>query len=113
MSASGVRPVEAPATMPAADVELLRAAEALLARVWVDGRHQVATALRTADGQTPLLEQVADIVEEPGEVELNREDLRQYVAVTAALEHRDLGSAIAEIKAKLKEEEGGKKEETK
>jgi cytidine deaminase len=51
MSATGVRPVEAPPSMSAADVELLRAAESLLARVWVDGRHQVATALRTADGR--------------------------------------------------------------
>ena len=36
--------------MAAADVELLRAAEQLLARVWVRDRHEVATALRTADG---------------------------------------------------------------
>jgi cytidine deaminase len=37
--------------MPAADIELLEIAQQLLARVWVDGRHQVATALRTADGK--------------------------------------------------------------
>jgi multidrug efflux pump subunit AcrB len=57
--------------------------------------------LRTPDGQTVLLEQVADVVETPGEVELDREDLRQYVAVTGALEKRDLGSAVAEIKERL------------
>jgi cytidine deaminase len=32
------------------DVELLRLAEQLLTRVWVQGRHEVATALRTAEG---------------------------------------------------------------
>jgi len=36
--------------MSAADRQLLEIAESLLSRVWVDGRHQVATALRTADG---------------------------------------------------------------
>ena len=42
--------VAAPADMPAEDVELLRAAEALLAACWVHGRHEVATALRLRDG---------------------------------------------------------------
>ena len=42
--------VTAPADMPEKDVELLRAAELLLAACWVGGRHEVATALRTADG---------------------------------------------------------------
>jgi cytidine deaminase len=37
--------------MPAVDVQLLRIAEELLARVWVHGRHEVATALRTSDGE--------------------------------------------------------------
>jgi cytidine deaminase len=36
--------------MPAEDVRLLEIAQALLARVWVQGRHEVATALRAADG---------------------------------------------------------------
>jgi cytidine deaminase len=36
--------------MPAPDVELLRTAEALLERVYVFNRHEVATALRTPDG---------------------------------------------------------------
>jgi cytidine deaminase len=35
--------------MSAGDLELLRTAEALLAATWVDGRHEVATALRLAD----------------------------------------------------------------
>jgi cytidine deaminase len=45
-----IRPATAPATMPAADVELLRRAEELLGKVFVAGRHEVATALRTRTG---------------------------------------------------------------
>ncbi len=36
--------------MMAADVALLEVAQTLLKRVWVHGRHEVATALRTRDG---------------------------------------------------------------
>jgi len=57
--------------------------------------------LRTPRGDLVKISQIADITEEPGQLELKREDLRQLVAVTAALEDRDLGSAIAEIKARL------------
>jgi cytidine deaminase len=45
-----VLPVIAPAGMAAADISLLNTAQELLARVWVHGRHEVATALRTVDG---------------------------------------------------------------
>jgi len=50
------------------------------------------------------ISQVADITEEPGQLELRREDLRQLVAVTADLEDRDLGSGIADIKALLEKD---------
>lgn len=50
MSAAGVTPVAPPPEMSAQDRELLDVAQALLARSWVDNRHQVATALRTFDG---------------------------------------------------------------
>jgi cytidine deaminase len=45
-----VAPVTPPQDMPAEDLLLLDTAQKLLARVWVHGRHEVATALRTADG---------------------------------------------------------------
>jgi multidrug efflux pump subunit AcrB len=61
--------------------------------------------LRSLDGRTVKLSQVADVVVEPGQLELHREDLRQLVAVSARLENRDLGSAIAEIKAKLSQDQ--------
>ncbi len=60
--------------------------------------------LRSLDGRTVKLSQVADVVIEAGQLELHREDLRQLVAVSARLEGRDLGSAIAEIKAKLSQD---------
>jgi len=44
-------PVSAPPEMSAADAELLTVAQALLDRVWRPDRHEVATALRTADGR--------------------------------------------------------------
>ena len=57
--------------------------------------------LRTSDGTLVKLSQVVDITEEPGQLELRREDLRQDVAITARLEGRDLGSAVAEIRDRL------------
>jgi len=60
--------------------------------------------LRTPEGTLVKLSQVADVIEQPGQLELRREDLRQNVAVTARLEGRDLGSAMAEIEAKLSQD---------
>jgi len=60
--------------------------------------------IRTPTGVIVKLSQVADAVEEPGQIELRREDLRQLVGVTARLEGRDLGGAMAEIRAKLAED---------
>jgi CzcA family heavy metal efflux pump len=57
--------------------------------------------LRCPTGAVVKLSQVANVVEEPGQLELRREDLRQDVAVTARLEGRDLGSAMAEIRSLL------------
>lgn len=53
--------------------------------------------LRTPSGAVIKLSQVADRIEEGGQLELRREDLRQMVAVTAALSDRDLGGAMAEV----------------
>lgn len=57
--------------------------------------------LRSPSGAVAKLSQVADVIIEPGQLEMRRENLRQLVAVTAALENRDLGSGIAEIKSVL------------
>lgn len=74
-------------------------------RMTNDATRQIADLrelpLRSVDGRTVKLSQVADVHIEAGQLELHREDLRQLVAVSARLESRDLGSAIEEIKAKL------------
>jgi multidrug efflux pump subunit AcrB len=57
--------------------------------------------LRTASGAIVRLNQIADVNEEPSEVELIRDDLRQEIIVSARLEGRDLGSAMKEIQDKL------------
>jgi CzcA family heavy metal efflux pump len=57
--------------------------------------------IRAAGGNLIKLSQVADVVEMPGQLEMRREDLRQDIAVTARLEGRDLGSAMAEVRTKL------------
>jgi CzcA family heavy metal efflux pump len=57
--------------------------------------------IKTAGGVTVRLSQVADVKVEPGQVELNRDDLRQYAAVTGELENGDLGSVMKEIQEKL------------
>ncbi|MGO8766525.1 MAG: efflux RND transporter permease subunit [Limisphaerales bacterium] len=60
-----------------------------------------ALPLRTPGGATVRLDQVCDVSLEPSENELDRDNLRQDVIVTARLEGRDLGSAMREIQAKL------------
>jgi len=57
--------------------------------------------LRTPRGDLVKLSQAADVVEEPGQLEIHRQDSRMNVAVTARLEGRDMGSAIAEIRSLL------------
>jgi multidrug efflux pump subunit AcrB len=79
-------------------------------RVLADKRHFPtieslgSLPLRTPGGGVIQLSQVSDLQQEAGQVELRREDLRQLVAVTAELEHRDLGSAMKEIRANLNED---------
>lgn len=60
--------------------------------------------LRTPEGGLIKLSQVVEIIEEPGQLEIRREDMRQDVAVTARLEGRDLGSAMKEIKELLSQD---------
>src|SRR6185295_378485 len=51
MIAEPVNPVTPPTEMSEADAQLLSLAQELLGRVWVHGRHEVATALRASDGR--------------------------------------------------------------
>ena len=52
-------------------------------------------------GRTVHLEDVATVKEEPGQTEIDREDLQPVVAVTARLAGRDMGSALTEIQRTL------------
>ena len=54
--------------------------------------------LKTPEGMVIRLDQVADVVMEPGQMELERDDLRQNISVTARLQDRDLGSAMGQIR---------------
>jgi len=55
--------------------------------------------LRTADGHRVAVRQIASVEIRAGQRQLTREDLAPFVAVTARLEGRDLGSAIVDVKA--------------
>jgi multidrug efflux pump subunit AcrB len=59
------------------------------------------TMVRGADGVLTPASTLATISRENGQEELLRENLRQMALVTARLEHRDLGSAVAEIRTAL------------
>jgi CzcA family heavy metal efflux pump len=54
--------------------------------------------LRTPGGAVIQLGQVADVVVEPAQMELHRDDLRQNISVTARLQDLDLGTAMRKIR---------------
>ena len=73
-------------------------------RVWTPGslRDRVsaigALRLHAPDGHDLPLSRIASIEVEPGQQQITREDLQPFVGVTARLEHRDMGSAMAEVR---------------
>lgn len=82
---------------------LLRGDRLIPIRVRVDPA-QITTAdafarlpIRTPSGSAVQLAQAVSVIEESGQIELRRDDLRQDVSVTARLEGRDLGSAMRDI----------------
>jgi CzcA family heavy metal efflux pump len=56
------------------------------------------TLLNSSSGRTATLGSLATIQELPGQTEIRRENLQRDVAVTARLEGRDLGSAVAAVR---------------
>ena len=60
-----------------------------------------ALQVRSSSGQLFRLDQVAEIEIEKGQAEIERENLRQMIAVTGRLEGSDLGTAISQIRAQL------------
>ena len=57
--------------------------------------------IRSASGAQFRLDQVADIEYDKGQTEIDRDGLRQSVAVTARITGSDLGTTINAIKAQL------------
>lgn len=83
----------------------VRSGEQLLAvrvRGPADLRERAAqvSALRLVapDGHSLTVGQVADILIQPGQQQVTREDLAPFLAVTARLEGRDLGSAMVDVR---------------
>jgi CzcA family heavy metal efflux pump len=60
-----------------------------------------AIKIRAAGGAMFRLDQVATVEYDKGQTEINRDGLRQSVAVTARITGSDLGTTISSIKAKL------------
>jgi CzcA family heavy metal efflux pump len=59
------------------------------------------TAMRSALGTTVTLNDLADVQYQPGILEMQREDLRQLVAVSARFAGMDLGTGIRTIRSRL------------
>jgi CzcA family heavy metal efflux pump len=60
-----------------------------------------ALQVRSSSGQLFRLDQVADVEIDKGQAEIERENLRQMIAVTGRLEGSDLGTAIRQIREQL------------
>lgn len=60
-----------------------------------------ALQVRSASGQLFRLDQVAEIEVDKGQAEIDRENLRQMIAVTGRLEGSNLGTAIGQIREQL------------
>ena len=60
-----------------------------------------ALQVRSSTGQLFRLDQVADVDIDKGQAEIERENLRQMIAVTGRLEGSDLGTAIRQIQRQL------------
>ncbi len=54
--------------------------------------------IMSPDGNTYLLGSLADFSIDPGQSEIDRENLKQMVAVTSRISGRDLGSTVSDIK---------------
>ncbi len=66
-----------------------------------DPARLASTPVRTADGRLVPLASLATPVSRDGQSVLTRENLRQMALLTARLEGRDLGTAVAEIQRRL------------
>ena len=61
------------------------------------------TLLNSSSGHTATLGSLAMIEQIPGQTEIRRENLQRDITVTARLENRDLGSAMAEVQRTIEQ----------
>ena len=69
----------------------------------LDPQQMAQTPVRAPEGRTVPLGAIAHASTTEGEIILQRENLKQMAFVSAHLEGRDLGSAVAEIQSRLKQ----------
>jgi CzcA family heavy metal efflux pump len=87
--------------------EIQRGSKIIGVRVWSPPAVRANTddvarlLLRAPDGHVFPLKRVADITAVSGQPEINRENLKRMVAVTARISGRDLGSTITDVKRVL------------
>jgi multidrug efflux pump subunit AcrB len=67
----------------------------------LDGTKLTQTMVRGANGKLTPASALVHIVPQGSQAELMRENLRQMAIITARLENRDLGSAVAEVQKTL------------
>lgn len=76
-------------------------------RAWIPGQMRDTDTklgslmLRAPDGHLFPLKRIADIVAVSGQPQINRDNLKRMVAVTARISGRDMGSAIRDVKKVL------------
>lgn len=72
-------------------------------RLWIPAneRTRVRTLeqlrIRSADGHWVPLKRIAEITTETGQAQINRDNLKRMVAVTARISGRDMGSTVADV----------------
>ena len=73
-------------------------------RVWIPRSYRTIDSdvgrllLRAPDGHTVPVSRIADVVPVSGQPQINRENLRRMVAVTARISGRDMGSTVRAVK---------------
>jgi CzcA family heavy metal efflux pump len=83
---------------------------AVAVRAWLAGARPQLDDLRALSIHSPVtnsmvhIGQIASVDYDPGQTEIDRDGLRQSIAVTARLEGRDLGSTIRDIQSHLARE---------
>jgi Cu/Ag efflux pump CusA len=87
--------------------QLQQSNKLLNVRVWLPQKDRLNNyqlqrlPIRTVDNRLIPLSRVADIIIEQGQPQIHRDNLKRMVAITARLNGRDLGGAIADIESLL------------